>query len=225
MVLVLGLLCGGVGVMVLLLGAVARDPATAALFAHNLDVAGLSSAGLGEASRIVEVALQALRFLLVAQLLGTTAVMAGQSVLHDRQVGTLPFLLLAPLRRGELLAGKVLGSLGLPLLLYVAFGGACAVSLGTLSTPALLVSFFLSTPLWAAWLATVGALISFVSRDVRTAQQAVWAVVLVVTGTVGLGLGADSVQIQVAMTALGGLALGATLGLGALLLGRDLGRG
>lgn len=37
------------------------------------------------------------------------ALLAGTSVLHDRECGTMPFLMLAPLTRLQLIAGKLLG--------------------------------------------------------------------------------------------------------------------
>src|SRR5690606_35216721 len=39
------------------------------------------------------------------------AIMSGYSVLHDRAVGALPFLMLAPLSRYQLVLGKLLGAM------------------------------------------------------------------------------------------------------------------
>lgn len=216
------LLCLGVGALVLLVEAVLSDPASAALFAHNLEVAGLAH---WEGAALGDGLLATLRFLLVAQLLGTTAVLAAQSMLHDRQVGTLPFLLLSPLGRGELLAGRALGALGLPLAVYLVFSGGCALFLGLVPTGGLALGLWVGAPAWAAWLAVLGALLSHAARDVRGAQQGVWALVLAVTATVGGLLTLDSVGLQVGLALAGWAALGVTLAGGTALLTREIRRG
>ena len=59
------------------------------------------------------------------------AVLAGHSVLHDRQSGTLTFLLLAPVRRTELLLGKVLGAIGPSFAMYLVISGGATVLAST----------------------------------------------------------------------------------------------
>ena len=215
-------LCGGAGALVLLLGALASSAESSALFAHNLELAGMS--GRFGLPALVGVSLATLRFLLVAQLLGTTAVMAAQSLLHERQCGTLPFLLLAPLRRGELILGKALGSLVLPLVVYGVSLGLCALALDLLASAGLALALVLGAPVWAAGVAVVGALLSHGSRDVRGAQQAVWALVLGVTATVGSLLGVDSVVFQGVLLGVGTTVLAGALALGAGIVGREIRR-
>lgn len=177
-------------------------------------------------------------FLLFSQLLGMAGVFAGHTVLHDRQLGTLPFLLLSPIRRGELLAGKVLGAVSPALLPYVVIGGGASLGLATLQVsgpsmallpgaPAWWVAFALGGPSWAVAVGAACAVVSSTTRDVRGAQQAVWLVVLVATTLTGgllswalpLGVGAQLVAASIALGA-----AGVCLWAGASLLGRDLDR-
>lgn len=177
-------------------------------------------------------------WLVFTQFLGIAAVLAGHSVLHDRQVNTLPFLLLAPLRRFELLTGKVLGSIGMPFALYVLFsGGACAF-IATLPiagafsavlppSPAWLVAFFVGGPAWAAAIGAVCSIVSTMSRDVRTAQQAVWLIVLIAQFSCGLMLTVmlpEGVGMQLAVAAAGALTAAVTLYVGSQVISRDLSR-
>ncbi|MEZ4237373.1 MAG: ATP-binding cassette domain-containing protein, partial [Myxococcota bacterium] len=116
-------------------------------------------------------ALGGFAFLAFTQLLGVVAVGGGHALLHDRQCGTLVFLLLAPLRRVELLTGKVLGVLGWPLLLYAAIDGVATVGLAlvpisraapelTASSAGFWVAFGLGAPAWAGLLGAVGTMLS-----------------------------------------------------------------
>lgn len=177
-------------------------------------------------------------WLIFTQFLGIAAVLAGHSVLHDRQVNTLPFLLLAPLRRFELLTGKVIGSIGLPFLLYVLFsGGACMlISLMPIAAPhanvlppnpAWMVAFFLGGPAWSAAIGAVCAIVSTMSRDVRTAQQAVWLIVLVAQFSCGLMLTMmlpEGVGTQLVVAAAGAVLAAGTLWIGSQVISRDLSR-
>ncbi|MCO4743900.1 MAG: ABC transporter permease subunit [Proteobacteria bacterium] len=213
-----------------------RDPVAAQQFQDALPGFGAEPGQLiGE---LVSTVIPLTNWLIFTQFLGMSAVLAGHSVLHDRQENTLPFLLLAPLRRFELLAGKVVGSIGMPFVFYVIFsGGACALiaampvaapHAATLPpSPAWMVAFFLGGPAWAGAIGAVCAIVSTMSRDVRTAQQAVWLVVLFAQFSCGLMLTAllpsgVLVQIGVALAGLGTAAL--TLWLGSQVISRDLSR-
>lgn len=181
--------------------------------------------------------LTAYDFLIFSQYLGFVGVLAGHSLLHDRQVGTLPFLLLAPIRRQTLLAGKVVGALGPLTVIYViigAAGGLLALSLPiTHAYPELgpsgaswWLALLLSGPAWACFVATTCAVVSSVARDVRLAQQGVWFVVFfvqllvafLITGALG------SVPSQLAATALGAVCTAVAMAVGSTVLSRDLGR-
>ncbi|TVQ93408.1 MAG: hypothetical protein EA397_04635 [Deltaproteobacteria bacterium] len=177
-------------------------------------------------------------FLLLSQYLGISGVLAGHTVLHDRQCHTLPFLLLAPITRSELLLGKVLGALALPTLLFVL---GQAVVMGTLAAlpltansssvlptnPAWWITTLLGAPIWAIAIGLKCAIISALARDVRTAQQSVWLIMFFATLIAGYLL---VQQLPAgALTQLGVAALGATfactaLFVGAKVISRDLGR-
>lgn len=177
-------------------------------------------------------------FLAFTQVLGIAAVSCGHALLHDRQCGTLTFLLLAPVSRRELLAGKVLGACGWPLLLYALIGGLaaallCAIPLAQAHprylplSPAFWAAFGLGCPLWALWLGTGCALLSSVAQDVRTAQQGVWLAVFFTSLLAGslLTWGLEAgLAAELAVAALGGSGALGTLVAGAALLSRDLSR-
>lgn len=101
------------------------------------------------------------------------AIMSGYSVLHDRTHGTLPFLMLAPLSRYQLLLGKLLGAIALPLALHFGFVGGTTLFIGVPegALGAWIVSFVLGAPASAMLVGALGTVISALSRDVRTSMQ------------------------------------------------------
>jgi ABC-type transport system involved in multi-copper enzyme maturation permease subunit len=189
-------------------------------------------------NQLVGLVVGAMDYLVLTQLLGMTAVLAGHAALHDRQTGTLPFLLLAPIRRMELLIGKVLGALSLPLAFYLTIGG---VSIGWAATMPVsagqaaylppsggwMVAFFLGAPAWATLVGALCVSISSIARDVRTSQQAAWVLVFFATFVVGpllvnlMALGAFA---QLVIAGVGALLSVVALGFASLLISRDLGR-
>lgn len=217
-----------------MLNGVVGRPIGRAILEGNLKQFGLNLGLDGMVSMVIET----FHFLCFSQLLGMTAVLAGHSVIHDRQCQTLPFLLLAPLRRGELLAGKVLGAIMMPLLLYVVLGGIAAITISTweVAEPfgnklpfsgGWMVAFLLGGPSWALFVGTVCAIMSSLARDVRTAQQAAWFFVFFATLAFGLPLGMMITfgPVFQLMVAGGGLLafLNAVM-FGSLVISRDLGR-
>lgn len=165
------------------------------------------------------------------------ALMSGTSVLHDRECGTMPFLMLAPVTRRQLLLGKLLGAMAIPLLLHLVFVGAGSLAIGRLgvlapqahkfgAAPAWWVAFLLGAPAAAAFVGALGTVISARSVDVRTSMQFTSFFI----GLLSLGFGAALVDgltlglaVQVAF-ALGSLIAAAiTLGIGARLISRDVG--
>ncbi|MCB9778440.1 MAG: ABC transporter permease [Alphaproteobacteria bacterium] len=216
-----------------MLALIARDPKVLADFEANLAAAGIAM--VDPVPTVVENALAAFDFLLVSQLLGMTAVLAAQALVHERQCGTLPFLLLAPLRRTELVLGKAIASALTPWLIVVGLGLPAALWMSTWSVvapfhwrlpphPGWLVSFLLGGPLWAMALASVAAALSARVRDVRTAQQGAWMVVfvasIVIAGAIGGALVEDT-AFQLFMAAVGLVATLLGVGACALVLGRD----
>jgi len=213
---------------------VARTPQMRDTLSHELPLAGLDAYVFLE-----DIANQVLtlgNFLLFTQFLGIAAVLAGHTVLHDRQCGTLPFLLLAPVRRAELLAGKVLGALGPPLGLFLVWSAGTGLILGLFPitenlgealppSPAWLVAWALGTPAWATFICTLCAIVSSLSRDVRTAQQAVWFVMFFSTllcGVLLAGMLAQGVVFELIVAAVGAVCAVAALLVGATVIRREV---
>jgi ABC-type transport system involved in multi-copper enzyme maturation permease subunit len=219
-----------------LLDTIAADPKQAAFMAEWFSMFGDGSADVLSDLAGGTIALS--NFLLFTQFLGITAVMAGHTVLHDRQCSTLPFLLLAPVRRYELIAGKVLGVVLPPFLGYVVLAGGTSLLAAGLSisvphqvmlppSSTWLISFFLGAPVWATFIATVCAIISSVAKDVRTAQQSVWFVMFFATFFCGYLLTMlleDGVGTQLGVVGLGLLCIGGAIAVGSQVISRDLGR-
>lgn len=189
-------------------------------------------------SALVGTTLALFDFLMFTQLLGIAAVVGGHAILHDRQCGTLPFLLLAPLHRMDLLAGKVIGALGWPILLYLIIDGAAALLMAFLPITAehghflprslgFWVAFSVGAPAWAVFLGAICTLLSAIARDVRTAQQGVWLAVFVTSlfagGVLTWGLSVGLLA-ELAVAALGVTAAAVTLRSGANYVARDLAR-
>jgi ABC-type transport system involved in multi-copper enzyme maturation permease subunit len=199
-------------------------------------------AGLGGLSappeEIVVAALQLYTFLTFTQLLGIAAVCSGHAMLHERQCGTLSFLLLAPVGRLELLLGKVLGAIGWASALYLFENGVASLLLcafpiagaGAAYLPlsaSWWVAFLLGGPAWAVLVGAICTVVSSASRDVRTAQQGTWFVVFFASLVAGLLLTwalPAGVLAQLAVAALAATGAGAVLFMGSQVLGRDLGR-
>jgi ABC-type transport system involved in multi-copper enzyme maturation permease subunit len=110
------------------------------------------------------------------------AIMSGTSVLHDRECGTMPFLMLAPLTRRQLLVGKLVGAMAIPLAFHLLFVGTSSILLGRLgslapyahkfgASPAWWLAFLVGSPASAAFVGALGTVISALSRDMRTSMQ------------------------------------------------------
>ncbi len=107
---------------------------------------------------------------------------AAYSVLHDRTCGTMPFLMLSPLTRWQLLAGKLAGVMVIPLVMHGVFVGVSTLILGRLDvleahaamvggSAAWWVAFALGIPMATVFIGALGTVISALSRDVRTSLQ------------------------------------------------------
>ena len=164
------------------------------------------------------------------------ALMSGYSVLHDRSCGTMPFLMLSPLSRWQLLAGKLAGAMTIPLVLHLVFVGAGTLALGRLEiladhgarlggSAAWWVAFLLGAPSSGILVGALGTVISAMSRDVRTSMQ----FTSFFFGLLSLGMGAalidgisEGVGLQL-VYAVGCLLAGAVaLLIGARLISRDV---
>lgn len=110
------------------------------------------------------------------------ALFAAYSVLHDRTCGTMPFLMLSPLTRWQLLAGKLLGVMTIPLVLHISIVGISTLAMGRLDvlepyramlagSGAWWIAFLLGLPAATVFIGALGTVISALSRDVRTSLQ------------------------------------------------------
>lgn len=130
---------------------------------------------------ILQVAVRGYGAISVGNLPLSVAYLAGYSVLHERTVGTWPFLMLAPLGRRELLIGKVAGVMAIPLALHLVLVGVgwalfshheLVDTLPLFSgSAAWWVAFLLGAPAAAALVGALGTVISALSSDVRTSMQ------------------------------------------------------
>ncbi|MEO0600669.1 MAG: ABC transporter permease subunit [Myxococcota bacterium] len=175
-------------------------------------------------------------FLSFSQFLGLSSVLAGHSVLHDRQVGTLTFLLLAPVHRVELVLGKVLGAVGVASVVHLSIDGLAALATTQFPVagyhPVWLPlssvwwwSFLVTGPLWATFVGSVCVLISSQARDVRLAQQGVAFTVFFATLFSGLLVTwalAEGMMAQLGASVLGLVGLVATVAVAVAAFERDV---
>lgn len=164
------------------------------------------------------------------------AIMSGTSVLHDRECGTMPFLMLAPVTRLQLLLGKLLGAMAIPVLFHVVFVGLGSLGLGRLgvlapfsskfgASGAWWVAFLVGAPASAAFVGALGTVISARSRDVRTSMQFTSFFI----GLLSLAFGAvlvdglsKGIELQVAFAIGCLIAAATTLSIGARLISKDV---
>ena len=194
-VLVLGylvwfvLLAGGL----VFLNFVSSDPARFEPYLQQLAAAGLA---LSAVRVSVSVSLAVYQF---TNLPVFVAILAGFSVLHDRTCGAMPFLMLAPLTRWQLLVGKVAGALVLPTLFHLVFVGLGSAALAGAgietgrpelfgATPGWWMAYLLGGPAAGALLGAVGTVISALSRDARTAYQWVSFTITLLSLVIAWGL-------------------------------------
>lgn len=218
------------GVAFLMIDVIASRPESLATVTHQL-----AGVGIGF-DAFLKVATSTFGSLSFTNLPLYVAIMSGTSVIHDRECGTMPFLMLAPLTRRQLLLGKLLGALAVPLLLHLLFVGTSSLLLGRLgvlapyahklgASPAWWVAFLVGAPASAAFVGALGTVISARSRDLRTSMQYTSFFI----GLLSLGIGfvlvdgiPQGVGLQVGY-ALGCLVLTAvTLLLGARLISHDV---
>lgn len=152
------------------------------MHAVSLRAPQLSLDGASPFDNLVKLATSSFGALLFTTLPLYVAIMAGYSVLHDREVGALPFLMLAPLTRYQLLVGKLLGAMAIPYLIHLALVAPwllIAGQFGVMSdyaaqlggSPAFWVAYLIGGPAAAFLVGALGTVISGLSKDVRTSMQ------------------------------------------------------
>ena len=90
-----------------------------------------------------------------------------------------------------------------------------------------MIAFFVGGPLWAMLVAALCAIVSTLSRDVRTAQQAVWFVMFFATFLCGYLLAVlvpEGPMVQLAVAGVGGFATWGAIAAGSQIIRRDLRR-
>ena len=206
------------------------DPVSAAQLSAQVASMG------GDLDTVVLLVISAVAVYLFTNLPLFVAIMSGYSVLHDRSCGAMPFLMLAPLSRRQLLAGKLLGAMAFPMLLHIVFvglGSLVVVQLDVVAphadrfgaSSAWWVAYLVGGPASAAFVGTVGTLISALSRDVRTSMQFVSFTI----GLLSLGIGfclvdciPRGVGLQLAFAAACLVLAAVTWFVGARLISRDI---
>lgn len=171
------LLWGGVfGVVFFFLDVALTDPQSRALVEQQLRANGV------ELGATVKLATSTFGSLLFTNLPLFVAIMSGSSVMHERECGALPFLMLAPVTRLQLLIGKLAGAMAFPLLFHFTLAGSCSLLVSQLpvvapyaaklgGSSAWWVAFLLGAPASAAFVGALGTVISALARDVRTSMQ------------------------------------------------------
>lgn len=218
------------GALFVFLDEISRRPETLAALERQIAGSGVELRGL------LAVATSSFGALCFTNLPVYVAIMSGTSVLHDRECGTMPFLMLAPITRRQLLLGKLAGAMAIPLLLHLLFVGASSLLLGRLeclapfafkfgAEPAWWFAFLFGAPASAAFVGALGTVISALSRDIRTSMQYTSFFI----GLLSLGIGlvlvdgiVKGVMLQVAYAAACIAASALTLLLGARLISRDV---
>ena len=218
------------GSLFVLLDRASRDPSAMGLAEAQLEAAGI------EVQAMLQLAVSTFGSLLFTNLPLFVAITSGYSVLHDRTCGTLPFLMLAPLTRLELLLGKLCGAIAIPLLFHLVFVGASALFLRRLEllepyaptlggSPAWWVAFLVGAPASAALVGALGTVISSLSTDVRTSMQYTSFFI----GLLSLGIGfalvdgiSQGIELQLGFAAACLVLAGLTLLVGARIISRDI---
>ena len=164
------------GLLFKVIDAAMSHPDTLALFKQQLSGFGV------ELDAFLKVATSTYSSLCFTNLPLYVAIMSGTSVLHDRECGTMPFLMLAPVTRQTLLLGKLAGALAIPLLLHLVFVGISSLLFSRIAllspyahklggSSAWWVAFLFGAPASAAFVGALGTVISALSKDIRTAMQ------------------------------------------------------
>ncbi len=224
---------GAFAAAALLLHAALSDPAQAQLLEEQLAGMGLGQGALHQALDLITSS--GVSFVFTTMPL-FVAILSGNAILHERTCGTLPFLLLAPITRGQLLRGKLLGVMALPLLMHLVAAALVCLPLGALSTfqpfaqrlghdPAWWIAYALGVPAASALTGALGTVISGLAQDVRGAMQTTSLAI----GTLSLLYGfalvnalSEGPALQLAFAALALVLTLAILALGARLLSRDV---
>ena len=218
------------GAMFLIFDRLTSQPDTMALVKQQLAVLGVALEAM------LQLATSTFASLLFTNLPLYVAIMSGTSVLHDRECGTMPFLMLAPVTRLQLLMGKLAGPMAIPLAFHLLFVGTSSVVLVRVpsltpyahkfgASPAWWLAFFVGAPASAAFVGALGTVIYALSRAFRTAMQYTSFFI----GLLSLGIGyilvdgiTQGMALQVVFAVACLIAAALTLLVGARLISKDV---
>jgi ABC-type transport system involved in multi-copper enzyme maturation permease subunit len=218
------------GALFVILDRITGEPQTIARIKQQLETFGVAFDAL------LKLAVSSYGSLLFTNLPLFVAIMSGTSVLHDRESGTMPFLMLAPITRGQLLVGKLAGAMIIPLVFHLVFVGTSSLLLGRLevlapfadtfgASQAWWVAFLVGAPASAAFVGALGTVISALSRDIRTSMQYTSFFI----GLLSLGIGfalvdgiSKGIGLQVVFAGGCIIAAALTLLIGARLISKDV---
>ena len=224
------LLVASFGVLFLVLDRISSEPGALAPLKQQMSTYGVSL------ETFLGLATSTFGSMLFTNLPLFVALMSGTSVLHDRESGTMPFLMLAPITRLELLTGKLAGAMAIPLALHLVFVGTSSLLVGSLrslapfahklgASPAWWLAFLVGAPASAAFVGALGTVISALSSDMRTSMQYTSFFI----GLLSLGIGfalvdgiSQGVGLQVAFAVGCAVATALTLVVGAQLISKDV---
>jgi len=215
---------------------VASDPVALADFLRQLQALGVTG-GENLLTNLTTTIIGGVYILAFTDMPVLVGSFAAYAVLHDRLHHTLPFMMLAPITRTQLLAGKVLGVMALPYVLHLVIVGVLTLLCRRLaivepnldelgSSVGWWVAFLLGVPASAMLVGTIGAVVSALAPDVRSSFQWVGFLVFFLSlGTAAMmqQLHAAGPELQVVFTV--GCLAGAfgILALGGRLISRDIG--
>lgn len=217
------------------LAVTAKSPETLALVEQQAAALGICD-GESAIDALLRLANSTFGALFFTNLPLFVAIMSGYSVLHDRTTNALPFLMLAPLSRYQLLLGKLLGALAVPFALHlVGVGTVTAIARQIDVITPFADQFGGSAAWWLAYLVgapasgllvgSLGTVISALSRDVRTSMQFTSFFI----GLLSLGFGfvlfdgiRSGVALQLGFAAAACAAALVVLGVGSRIVSREL---
>lgn len=218
------------GVFFTLLDGMSDGSEAAEAMAVQFEAAGI------EPTTVIRMAVSGFGSLTFTNLPLFVAITCGYSVLHDRTTGTLPFLMLAPVTRFELLFGKLAGAMVVPMTFHLLFVGVGSLAFGRLAllepyadsfggSAAWWIAFLLGAPASGAFVGALGTVISSLSSDVRTSMQYTSFFI----GLLSLGIGyalvdaiAEGATLQLAYAATCLVLAALTLRIGANVISRDV---
>lgn len=222
--------CGGFALFFLMFEFVMGYPVTKPMMEQQLKDTGV------ELQTFLKLAVSGFGSIVFTNMPLFVAIMSGTSVIHDRECGTMPFLMLAPITRFQLLMGKLLGAMRYPLFFHLLFVGPTSLLIGRFElvapysakfggSVAWWFAYLLGSPASALFVGALGTVISALSKDSRTSMQFTSFFIGLLSLAIGFVLVdgiAEGVGLQLKFIAGCIIAALVTLNVGARLISRDV---